>query len=146
MRDEKKRNSSTTCAEPKPTARPHSLEDLIRTSESCSYFVRALIGMSCVTPLGRARLMEIGSASSSSSADAISIAPLYAPSSGMKGGAPIAICSDLAPMILAFSNLVSFGGPILISKVVREGCLALRVDFGGAKTEPRSQYVPFSVV
>jgi hypothetical protein len=64
----------------------------------------------------------------------------------MKGGAPIATCNDLAPMILAFSNLVSFGGPILISNAVIEGCLALRVDFGGAKTEPRSQYGPFSVV
>jgi len=146
MRDEKKRRSSTTRAELQLRMREQNLGNPVRTYESCSYFVRALIGMSCVTPLGRARLMEIGSASSSSSADAISIAPLYAPSSGMKGGAPIAICSDLAPMILAFSNLVSFGGPILISKVVREGCLALRVDFGGAKTEPRSQYVPFSVV
>ena len=99
-----------------------------------------------MTPLGSARLMDTGSASSSSSVVAISIGPLYAPSSGMNGGAPIATCSDLAPMILAFSNRVSLGGPIFTSKVVSEGCLAFRVDFGGAKTEPRGRYGPFWVV
>ncbi len=40
----------------------------------------------------------------------------------MKGGAPSASCSDLAPMIRAFSNLVSLGGPIATTKVARASC------------------------
>ena len=79
--------------------------------------------------MGRERLIDTGSASSSSSAAATSMGPLYPPSIGRKGGAPMAICRDRAPMILAFSNRVSFGGPILTSKLAREGGLDFFCDF-----------------
>ncbi|MCP8312048.1 MAG: hypothetical protein L6M37_03730 [Candidatus Methylarchaceae archaeon HK02M1] len=37
---------------------------------------------------------------------------------GMNGGAPRASCRARAPMILALSNLVSLGGPILTFSAV----------------------------
>jgi hypothetical protein len=77
---------------------------------------------------------------------AISIGPPYPPSRGMKGGAPIATCKDLAPMIRARSKRVNLGGPILISKSAIEGCLAFLVDFGGTKTEPWGRHPPFSLL
>ncbi len=62
--------------------------------------------------------MVIGRIPISSSFNAISIG-LLSPvppaerfsSSAKRIGAPIEICRDLAPTILAFSNLVIFGGP-----------------------------------
>jgi len=60
--------------------------------------------------------MEIGRASPASSVIASAIESLVVSSAGMKAGAPIASCSDLAPIIRAFSNLVSLSGPTRISK------------------------------
>jgi hypothetical protein len=72
--------------------------------------------MSCECPLGSERLIDIGSASLASSIIAKAIESRMLSSIGTNDGAPIASCRDLAPTILAFSNLVSFCGPIRISK------------------------------
>ncbi len=72
--------------------------------------------MSCEKPLGSERLIEIGSASLASSVIAKAMESLMLSSTGTKEGAPIASWRDLAPTILAFSNLVSFWGPTAISK------------------------------
>ena len=76
---------------------------------------RYLIGMSCEWPLGRERLIEMGRASLASSIIARAMESRTLSSIGTNGGAPIASCSDLAPTILAFSNRVSFDGPMRIS-------------------------------
>jgi hypothetical protein len=60
--------------------------------------------------------MEIGRASLASSIMASAIDSLTLSSIGTNDGAPIASCRDRAPTILAFSNLVSFCGPIRTSK------------------------------
>jgi hypothetical protein len=72
--------------------------------------------MSWERPFGSERLMDIGSASPASSIIANAIESRIVSSIGTKAGAPMASCSDLAPMILAFSNLVSLAGPMRISK------------------------------
>jgi hypothetical protein len=74
------------------------------------------MGMSWVRPLGSERLIDIGSESPASSVIARAIESLIVSSIGTNAGAPIASCRDLAPIILAFSNLVSFAGPMRISK------------------------------
>src|SRR5712664_1079874 len=78
-------------------------------------YSRYLMGMSCERPLGSERLIEIGRASLASSIIARAIDSLTLSSIGTKAGAPIASWRDLAPTILAFSNLVSFCGPMRIS-------------------------------
>ena len=65
--------------------------------------------------MGRARLRVIGRASPSSSARAMSMGSITESGRSTRIGAPRDTWSDLAPMILALSNLVSFGGPIRIS-------------------------------
>ncbi len=52
--------------------------------------------------------MEIGRASLASSIIAKAMDSRTLSSIGTNAGAPIASCNDLAPTILAFSNLVSF--------------------------------------
>lgn len=58
--------------------------------------------------------MEMGSARDSNSAIPRLIGSLIPGLTGMKGGAPRASWSALAPIILALSKRVSFGGPIRI--------------------------------
>jgi len=74
------------------------------------------MGMSCEWPVGRERLIDIGSASLASSVMASAMESLMLSSVGTNDGAPMASWRDLAPTILAFSNRVSFCGPIRISK------------------------------
>lgn len=77
-----------------------------------------LSGISWNVPSGNVLRIVIGRMPISSSFRAISIG-LFSPvppaerfsSSGRRIGAPIEICRDLAPTILAFSNRVIFGGP-----------------------------------
>ena len=74
--------------------------------------------MSWYFPLGNHRLITSGSTFLRSSSSAILIGSLLLScSSGIRGGAPNAICSALAPMTLALSYLVSQGGPILIANL-----------------------------
>lgn len=77
---------------------------------------RYFIGMSCEYPFGRERRIDIGSASLASSTMARAMESRMVSSLGTKEGAPIASWSDLAPTILALSNLVSFWGPTRITK------------------------------
>ena len=111
-----------------------------------NHFSSAFIGMSWVTPLGSARRIEIGSASTASSSMAISIGPVYPPSKGTNGGAPMAICRDLAPIRRARSKRVSFGGPILISKFGIDGAVAFFGVLGGANSEPQGPHAPLVVL
>ena len=90
------------------------------------------MGMSCECPLGRERLIDIGRASLASSIMAKAIESLMLSSIGTKAGAPIASWSDLAPTILAFSNLVSFCGPIRISKPSSAARFAFRLSLEAA--------------
>lgn len=60
------------------------------------------------------RLMEMGRTLASSSAMDRLMGSLIPSFSGMNGGAPSDSCSERAPIIRAFSNRVSFGGPISI--------------------------------
>jgi len=57
--------------------------------------------------------MEIGNALASNSAVAIEMVSLVSSDHGIKDGAPSESCNDLAPVILALSNRVSLGGPII---------------------------------
>ena len=93
---------------------------------------RYLIGMSCECPFGRERLIDIGSASLASSVIARAIESLMLSSVGTNAGAPIASCRDLAPTILAFSNLVSFCGPMSISKPSSAARFPLRLSLEAA--------------
>lgn len=56
--------------------------------------------------------MEIGNALRSSSTVASEIESLTSLGTLIKDGAPKDSCNDLAPVILALSNLVSLRGPI----------------------------------
>ena len=70
------------------------------------------IGISWYTPLGRTRLIEIGSALESNSTVASEIESLISCGTLINAGAPKESCKDLAPVILAFSNRVMRAGPI----------------------------------
>src|ERR671922_598268 len=74
------------------------------------YFIQS-IGMSWYVPFGSMRLIDIGSAFSSTSATASAIELLASSGTLISGGAPSDSCSERAPVILARSNLVSQGGP-----------------------------------
>lgn len=69
--------------------------------------------MSWYSPVGNDLLIDIGRAFASSSSLAILMGLLRSGDSGIRGGAPRDNCNALAPTILALSNLVSQGGPIL---------------------------------
>jgi len=90
------------------------------------------MGMSCECPLGSERLIDIGSASLASSIIARAIESLMLSSIGTKDGAPMASWSDLAPIILAFSNLVSLSGPMTISKPSSAARFAFRLSLEAA--------------
>ena len=65
-------------------------------------------------PSGSVLLMVIGSMPAPSSFNAISIGPVGPSDTSISIGAPIEICSALAPTILAFSKRVILGGPTVI--------------------------------
>ena len=67
--------------------------------------------MSWNVPSGKVLLIVIGKIPLSSSLSAMSIGLVSVSITSMSMGAPIDICRDLAPTILAFSNRVIFGGP-----------------------------------
>jgi len=103
------------------------------------------MGMSCECPLGRERLIDIGSASLASSVIARAIESLMLSSVGTNAGAPIASWRDLAPTILAFSNRVSFCGPMRISKPSSAARLAFFLSLEAATVttnnpEPRGPF------
>jgi len=70
------------------------------------------MGISWYKPLGRTRLIEIGSALASNSAVASEIESLTSCGTLINAGAPKESCNDLAPVILALSNRVMRTGPI----------------------------------
>src|SRR5919112_5404098 len=72
------------------------------------------MGMSWYKPFGSILLMDIGSVFLSSSYLAIIIVSVKSVGILIKVGAPKESCNDLAPVILAFSNRVSLGGPMII--------------------------------
>ena len=65
-------------------------------------------------PSGSFLLIVIGRIPVSSSLRAMSIGLVSVSMTSISMGAPIEICSDLAPTILAFSKRVIFGGPTVI--------------------------------
>ena len=69
--------------------------------------------MSWKVPSGSVLRIVIGSMPASSSFMAMSMGFVFSAAS-TKIGAPIEICSALAPTILAFSKRVIFGGPTMI--------------------------------
>jgi len=71
-------------------------------------------GISWKVPSGNVLLMVMGRMPASSSCNAMSIGLVKPPSTPTSMGAPMEIWSALAPTILAFSNLVIFGGPTVI--------------------------------
>ena len=66
-------------------------------------------------PSGRVRLMVMGRTPLLSSIMAIKIGSGGASSGGMRMGAPMAICSVLVSITLAYSYFVSVGGPMQTS-------------------------------
>jgi len=72
------------------------------------------MGTSWWVPSGNVRLIVIGRMPMSSSFRAMSIGFEKPSEMSTSMGAPIDICRDLAPTILAFSKRVSLGGPIRI--------------------------------
>jgi hypothetical protein len=71
-----------------------------------------LRGMSWYVPFGSVLLIVRGSIPESSSKSAMSIGPARASGTSIIMGAPMAICSALAPTIRALSNRVILAGPI----------------------------------
>jgi len=71
-------------------------------------------GISWKVLSGNVRLMVIGKIPAPSSFKAMSIGLENPSETSMSMGAPMDICRALAPTILAFSNRVILGGPIVI--------------------------------
>ncbi len=78
------------------------------------YYLKSNNGIFWKSPLGKTRLIVIGITRSSNSFIEMSSEVIALTGISMNGGAPNDNCNARAPMILAFSNLVSVGGPINI--------------------------------